>query len=169
MKNALVKYGKSIINDEYYTPIYAITPLLRFLPKDLKIWECTDFGDSNITKVLRENGYNVVSSKKEEINFLTDKPNFDFDCIVTNPPYSLKNEFLQKCYEYGKPFALLLPITALEGKVRGGLFRQNGIEVMVFDKRINYLDNGKSAWFNSSWFCHGLLDERLKFEELERN
>ena len=39
--------------------------------------------------------------------------------IITNPPYSLKDEFIKKCYEWKKPFCLLLPITALEGKVRG--------------------------------------------------
>lgn len=51
MKLALVK---SQINDEIYTPECAIIPLLKYLPKDIRIWECTDYGGSNITKVLRE-------------------------------------------------------------------------------------------------------------------
>ena len=59
--------------------------------------------------------------------------------IITNPPYSLKDDFLKKCYEYKKPFCLLLPITSLEGTERGNMFRENGIEVIVFDKRIEFL------------------------------
>lgn len=156
--------------DEFYTPSYAITPLLEYIPKDkeLTIWEPTDFGGSNITKVLEANGFSVVHTSKEEIDFLKDEPNFEFDMIVTNPPYSLKDEFLEKCYELGKPFCLLLPITSLEGIKRGKMFRENGIEVLVFDKRCNFM-NTKGNWFNTSWFCWHVLPEKLVFKELNRD
>lgn len=123
MKQALIDYIKKGAFDELYTPSYAIRPLLKYLPKKrITIWECTDFGKSNITKELKSNGYEVVTTHTNtNFDFLNDKPDFDFDMIVTNPPYSLKDEFLRKCYEYGKPFCLLLPITALEGIDRGGV------------------------------------------------
>lgn len=120
MKKTLIDYMKNGGSDELYTPSYAVYPLLKYLPKGLKVWECTDFGDSNITKVLKDSGYEVISTRKENLDFLKDEPSFDFDCIITNPPYSLKDDFLERCYKYSKPFALLLPITALEGKKRGG-------------------------------------------------
>ena len=120
MKNALINYMKHDVNDELYTPSYALKPLIKYLPKNITIWECTDYGSSNITKILKENGYKVISTHKTDFNFLTDEPPFEFDMIITNPPFSLKNEFLKKCYDYGKPFALLLPITALESTYRGG-------------------------------------------------
>lgn len=170
MKKALINYIQNNKNDELYTPEYAILPLLKYLPKDKIYWECTDYGSSNITKVLKENGYNVISTSKNELNFLLDIPEFNFDVIITNPPYSLKDDFLLKCYEYKKPFCLLLPITALEGINRGKMFRYNGIEVLVFDKRVNYIyDNSKkSNWFNTSWFCHNILPDKLIFEMLEK-
>lgn len=120
MKHALIHHQ---INDEIYTPEIALIPLLKYLPKNIKIWECTDFGESNITKVLKEHGYDVISTHKSNFDFLSDKPTFDFDVIITNPPYSLKDEFIKKCYEYNKPFALLLPITALEGIRRGACIK----------------------------------------------
>lgn len=116
IKQALVQHTN---NDEFYTPDIALKPLLKYLPKDVVIWECTDYGKSNITKILKEHGYKVISTHKKDFDFLTDKPSFEFDIIVTNPPYSLKDKFLNKCYEYNKPFALLLPLTALEGIYRG--------------------------------------------------
>ena len=113
---------------------------------------------------LKENGFKVIHTSKREIDFLKDKANFEFDVIITNPPYSLKNEFLKKCYEYQKPFMLLLPLTALEGKERNKLYRKYGIEVIVLDKRINFMKEKKNVWFNTSWFCHGICKEKLNFE-----
>ena len=83
---------------------------------------------------------------------------------------SLKDEFLKKCYEYKKPFALLLPLTSLEGINRGKMYRENGIELLVFDRRCNFIyDNAKkSNWFNTSWFCHNVLPDKLIFEELNK-
>lgn len=117
MKNALIGIHS---NDELYTPSYAVEPLVKYLPKGKTIWECTDFGESQITKVLKDNGYNVVSTHKKDFDFLKDSPDFEWDMIVTNPPYTLKDEFLERAYSYNKPFAMLLPITALEGVKRGG-------------------------------------------------
>ena len=168
MKKAMINYMKNGKNDELYTPDYAIEPLLKYLPKDKIIWECTDFGESNITKLLKQHDYKVISTHKDNFDFLTDVPNFDFDMIITNPPYSLKNEFLKKCYEYDKPFCLLLPLTSLEGIERGKMFREKGIDVLVLDKRCDFMDNKKSNWFNTSWFCYKVLPKQLIFEELHK-
>lgn len=171
MKKAMIGYMQNIKNDELYTPKYAIKPLLKYLPKNIKIWECTDYGNSNITKVLKENGYEVITTHKNNLDFLNDKSDFDFDMIITNPPYSLKDKFIKKCYEYNKPFALLLPITSLEGIERGKMFRENGLELLVFDRRCNFIyDNAKkSNWFNTSWFCYNILPKQLIFEELKKD
>ena len=167
MNQNLLRYTKTGGFDELYTPIYAIEPLLNYIPKHVKIWECTDFGSSNITKVLRENGWEVISTHKDNFNFLTDTPDFDYDMIITNPPYTLKDEFIERCYSYGKPFALLLPITSLEGVKRGAMFRENGLELIVLDKRVNYMNEKKSNWFNTSWFCWKMLNKELNFEQLK--
>jgi len=168
MKQAMIDYVQKPKNDDLYTPVEAITPLLRHLPKEkLIIWECCDFGGSKITQLLKEKGYDVVSTDIiHGFNFLTDTPNFEFDMIITNPPYSLKDDFLHKCYEYNKPFALLLPLTALEGQRRGNMFREKGISTIVLDKRINFTSK-KNVWFNTSWFCYGFIDNnKLIFEKV---
>ena len=164
MKQAMINYKRQAKNDELYTPIEAVLPILKYLDRNKIYWECTDFGESNITKVLQENGFKVIHTSKNEVDFLKGKPNFDFDVIITNPPYSSKNEFLTRCYEYNKSFAMLLPLTALEGKERGKLYREKGIEVIVLDKRINFMKEKKNVWFNTSWFCHGICDKLLNFE-----
>lgn len=170
MKQCLINYIKNEKNDELYTPEYAIISLLKYIPKDKIIWECTDYGGSNITKVLKENGYNVISTHISNFDFLKDYPNFNFDIIITNPPYSLKYVFLKKCYEYNKPFALLLPLTALEGINRGNFYSKYGIELLVYDRRINFIYNNskKCNWFNTSWFCWKILPDKLIFYKLDK-
>ena len=170
MKKAMIDYIKREKFDDLYTPDYAIKPLLKYVPKDITVWECCDFtdgGGSQITKLLKQHGCNVISTGKKE-NFFKFKPDIDFDMIITNPPYSLKDEFLERCYEIGKPFCLLLPITALEGKRRGNMFRKYGISVLVFDGRVVYMNDKKSNWFNTSWFCYKVLPKQLIFEELKK-
>ena len=154
-------------NDEFYTPAYAIEPLLKYLDKSLIYWECTDFGESQITKVLKDNGFNIISTNIKDFDFFFHVPDFYYDVIITNPPYSLKDEFIERCYFLKKPFALLLPITTLEGIKRGSMFRRWGIELLVFDKRINFMAEKKSNWFNTSWFCHQILPEKLMFEKIK--
>ena len=75
---------------------------------------------------------------------------------------------MKKCYEYDKPFCLLLPLTSLEGIERGKMFREKGIDVLVLDKRCDFMDNKKSNWFNTSWFCYNVLPKQLIFEELHK-
>ena len=166
MIQAMINYMKKEKEDEFYTPKEAIEPILKYLDKDKLYWECTDFGNSNIRKVLVENGYKIIATRKEEFDFLKDDPLFNFDVIITNPPYSIKDEFIKRCYELGKPFLLLLPITALSGKERNKLYKKNGLELIILNKRINFMKDKNNVSFNTSWFCHGICKKQLNFEEV---
>jgi len=47
------------------------------------------------------------------------------------------------------------------------LFRKYGIEVLVFDGRVEFISDKKGNWFNTSWFCYNVLPKQLIFEELK--
>jgi len=153
-------------SDDFQTPPEAVLPLLPYLPQDGTIWECA-CGKGYLVEALRQAGRKVIATDKQDgRDFLTWQPS-DWHCIVTNPPYSLKNEFLARAYDLGKPFALLLPYTALESAPRQRMFRHNGIQVMLLDKRIHFetpKQKASHAWFPVGWFCWGLgLPEQLMF------
>jgi hypothetical protein len=165
-----LKNGSS---DDFQTPKIALTPLIPFLKKDWEIWECAE-GKGNLTQGLKEQGFSVYGSDLKDnsaCDFLTWQPFQKFDCIVTNPPFSLKQEFLQRCYELKKPFALLLPLTTFETAKRQELFKKYGLQVIFFDKRINFetpSGKGGGSWFATAWFTHGLhLPKELNFVKLE--
>ncbi len=151
--------------DDFQTPSSALAPLLPHLKKEWKIWEPA-MGEGRLVAGLRKHGYQV-----EGTDILTgdDFLVTEHECnpIVTNPPFSLKLEFLERCYALGKPFALLLPLTALEGVQRQNLYRQHGVEIVLLPKRINFVTPHKrksSSWFSTAWFTHGLnIGQQLTF------
>lgn len=144
--------------DDFQTPPYALKPLLPYLKKGWVIWECAE-GRGNLTKALRAEGYAVVGSDiLDGHDFLRWHPD-KFDCIVTNPPFSLKDRFLSHAYSLGRPFAFLLPLTTLETKHRQTLFRVHGLEMVLLPWRVDYeVPSGSESknWFASAWFTNGL-------------
>jgi len=171
MKKAMIAYMKKPKNDEIYTPEYAIKPLLKYINKDWVVWEPTDFGNSKITEVLRKHGNEVLTSHiNNNKNFFDYEPEEHYDIIITNPPYSLKTEFLQRVYELNKKFCFLLPITSLEGKARGKIYQKyNGeLEVLIFDGRVEFYQGKNTIYFNTSWFCRKVLPQQLIFTQLNK-
>jgi hypothetical protein len=111
-------------NNELYTPLYAVDPILKYVPKDKIIWCPFDEEWSAFYKRLKEEGYNVVrSSLKDGQDFFTYEPD-KWDIIVSNPPFSNKDKVLERLYSFEKPFAILLPLNSLQGKTRFKFFKQ---------------------------------------------
>lgn len=167
-KTAMIDYVKRERVDEYKTPPSAIKPLLKYIPQEVKtIWEPTDceHGSGIREFFSSQSGYRLISTCED---FLSFSPDFDFDGIVTNPPYSLKDEFLERAYSFNKFFAFLLPITTLEGVFRGSLFQRYGINLIVFDRRVQFMSNKRGVWFSVGWFFYvpGGENNRLYFESL---
>ena len=163
-------------NNDYQTPIIALNPLFPYIDKEWVIWEPA-CGSGNLVRGLSNEGYRVIGSDINIIGPSDNLRNLDFlkdyipcDFIITNPPYSIKQQFLQRCYELGKPFALLLPLTTFETKRRQDLFKKYGVEIIFFDKRINFetpSGQGSGSWFSTAWFTHGLnIGKELTFETL---
>jgi len=167
MKETLKDFKARPLFDNIYTPARAIDPLLKYIPVGMTIWECADLGTSVISQAFRDRGDSVISTDVETgFDFLKQKPDFHFDTIVTNPPYSKKDKFIRRCYEYNRPFALLLPLTALEGRARGKMFGENGISLIVLNQRIDFTGKG-APWFAVGWFCYRMHIPPLVFESLD--
>lgn len=163
-------------NDEFYTPINAIAPILKYIKPNSTIWCPFDTDRSNYVKLFKANGYNVINTHLEMgIDFFNcEVPQCDY--IISNPPYSLKTEVFERLFSIGKPFAMLVGVVGLfESKKRFSMFRDNDFEVMYFDKRISYFqsyDDQKPSLnppFSSVYLCSGILPKQIVFEELNKS
>jgi len=158
--NMLKITGNNLHSDECYTPIEAVLPLLPYLDKTLTYYDCTSNISSNIVDFLISNGFYCIASTGKD--FLVDDIPSGVDVVLTNPPYSKKDKFIQRCYDINKPFALLLPVSSIQGQKRGELFDIYGIELLVLNKRIDFTGKG-SPHFGVAWFCNNLLPKKLIF------
>lgn len=170
MSEKKLKMQRQGSSNDFQTPAYALKPLYPYLKRDWIIWECAA-GNGNLVRGLSNRGYRVVGSDiLTGRNFLEWEPE-SYDCIVTNPPFSLKQKFLERAYWLSKPFAFLLPLTTFETRKRQFLFKHFGVEVILFDRRIDFeTPSGvsSSAWFATAWFTYGLnIGRQLTFETLE--
>lgn len=70
-----------------------------------------DTAESEFTKII------TAEYDKHAIwgirDFLT--KHYEFDYLITNPPYSIKDKIIERCIDLGKPSVLLLPIDTLGG------------------------------------------------------
>jgi len=156
--------------DDFQTPKEAILPLLPYLKKEWVIWEPA-CGKGNLVEALSQENFSVIGTDiLEGHDFLKWQPE-KFDCVITNPPFSVKEKFLERCYALEKPFALLLPLTTLEGKERQALFKKHGVEIILFNKRINFetpSGKGSGSWFATAWFTNGLnIGKQLTFVDFD--
>ena len=157
--------------DEYYTKNYAIIPLIEYLVKGRIIWCPFDKEDSNYVRIFQKEGFKVIFGHIENGKDFFEYEPEDYDYIISNPPYSLREKVLERLFSLKKPFAMLINISGLfDSKKRFNLFRNNDFEIMVFNKRIDYIkpsqDNKSSPPFSSVYICSRLLPSKFVFKEL---
>ena len=158
-------------SDETFTPRLAVLPLIKYLDKDKIIWCPFDTEDSEFVKVFKENGFKVIYSHIDNgQNFFSYEPEEKYDIIISNPPFSIKDDILKRLYELNKPFMMLLPLPTLQGQKRFKYLKDT--QALVFDKRINYYRDKdkqevqKGISFASIYVCKDILPKDLIFEEL---
>lgn len=140
---------------------WPVKAVLEFIPHDWTIWEPA-CGAGRMVETMEEEGHTVIASDiLGGFDFLAPMSTcqFGYDCIATNPPYSQKDQWLEVCYETGKPFALLLPVTALGEQGRFRLYKEHGIQIILLPERVTFVTpNGTvgGSWFCCAWFCYGL-------------
>lgn len=165
-------------SDEVYTADFAVKPLLQYLMlfqqlkgREITVWCPFDLEDSEYVRIFRENGFQVIHSHIDENkNFFFYEPD-NYDIIISNPPFSIKDDIIKHLDELGKPYAILLPIPALQGQKRFPYMKD--CQALIFDKRINYYTDKekkqvqKGVSFGSFYLCKNFLPKDLIFQKLE--
>ena len=157
-------------NDECYTPDYGVKPILKYIPKDATVWCPFDTPQSEFVKQIEQQNEVTYSHINTGRNFFEYEP-YEWDVIVSNPPFTDKRKFFERALSFNKPFALIMTNTWLNDSAPMRLFKDKDLQLLMFDKRMKFLspdgrDNNKIT-FSSSYYCYKMLPKQIIMETLD--
>lgn len=145
MSTSYLKVKNSSDADEWYTTNTMVDRILPYIPDSSTVWCPFDKGDSNFVQRLTEAGINVIYSHIDDgQDFFQFEPEEPYDYIVSNPPFSRKDEVFERLFSLGKPFAMVMSMNNIfDSKQRYAMFSQNEFEILVPRGRTKFIRGGQ--------------------------
>ena len=129
----------NVYSDEWYTDQATVDKCITLLqPRPQSVVMCPFDSDKSLfVKTLKDRGHVVIYNIT---NFL-EVDSYQFDYLMTNPPFSIKDKVIEQVYKYGKPSLLMLPLDSLGGVKRHSMYKEFGApRVVIPSRRIAYYD-----------------------------
>lgn len=96
-----IMYGAGS-NDECYTPAYGVRPILKYIPKDVKVWCPFDKEDSEFVQQISEQNEVVYSHLDTGQDFYEYEPD-SWDVMISNPPFTNKRGIFERALSLKNP------------------------------------------------------------------
>lgn len=126
--------------DEWYTDQHTVNKCLEILnaPQGSTILCPFDSDESKFVQTLKAQGFQVIYGITD---FIDSEQDYECDYIVTNPPFSIKDQVIERVFKYGKRTVLVLPLDTMGGKARRKLFKEYEFpQIYVPEARVSYYD-----------------------------
>lgn len=157
--NRLAGYSENRASLDFYpTPEWASFSLFSVEKFEGSVLEPAA-GDGAMVKVIERFNPCIAKDIQTGDDFMNEGG--EYDNVITNPPFSLAQEFVEKGKKVAKKkIALFLKLQFLEGKRRLEMFRDMEFplaRVHVFSKRVTFHPNGiedrkRSGTMAFAWF-----------------
>ena len=114
INNKINNVTDQFYSDEWYTERYVVEEMYSLLnPKEGSTILCPfDSENSEFVKYAKENNYNVIYGIRD---FCDDNKIYDCDYIITNPPFSIKDDVIERALKYNIRTCFVLPLDSLGG------------------------------------------------------
>lgn len=167
--NALLESGETLGNDTILEPSAGEGHIVKIL-KDF--YPCNEITANDIAYRDSRLGIEVNGG----VDFLTYNPHYKFDTIITNPPFALAQEFIEKALELSNHYVIMFAkIQLLEGDKRRKMFDNSPLKyVYVFSKRVSPLRNGEPTdekgkpWASTMCFAWFVWEKNYEGEPIIR-
>lgn len=139
--------------DCYETPEWVTLALLPHLSPGIEnVWEPA-CGSGKMVRALNTKFHTVYGTDISlGLDFLKETT-CDYDAIITNPPYALAREFIEKAMSLCDNVAMLLRTDFDHAKTRAHLFGDGFAKKVVLRRRIKWFEDSKGQpSFNHAWF-----------------
>ena len=164
MKDFHVDIKKEGGTDEYITPENAVRYVLPYV-EGKTTWCPFDLSSSNYVKLLPKVIYTHIETGQD---FFFYEPEEPYDCIVSNPPFSKRNEVFERLFELDKPFMMLVNSSGIfDNRKRFEMFSKHGIQLLIPSGRVKYIRRSdglsNSPMFQSYYVCRNILPHDIIF------
>ena len=144
--------------DRYGTSKYIYGMLTDFVDKNKVIYN-PFFLDGKAKTYLNELGYDHVIHNDED--FFENYNKYEYDIIITNPPYTIKKKIFKKLYEINKPFIVIVPIATITKLFIKEIFKSDveRLQMIIPNRRMQFEKNGnqlKRCYFDCVFLCFKL-------------
>ncbi len=133
-------------NDDFNTPKEAWDMIGKQLNiKEQIVW-APFYNDGNLTCGFK----NRIHQQRD---FFAGEPD-KYDCVIDNPPYSIKKDVIERLMLNGKPFALLIPLETVIRKY----FMETVTEdftLIIPARPYKFKGKEKTISVTTAWFCWG--------------
>jgi predicted RNA methylase len=165
MSRALSKDKRSP-GDWYSTPAWAVRAILRLLPAPASVVEPAAGNGAILSEIKRmwpntaARGIEIDPGRAEQCRAIGhDVGTDDFllapirpaDMVITNPPFSLALEFVQRGLETAPHVVMLLRLSFLASIKRAAFIREHSPDVFILSKRPSFsggaTDSADYGWF----------------------
>lgn len=137
---------KNFYSDEWYTSrdtvnfMYNLLNIKSVGRENITIMCPYDTENSYFVKVAKELGYKVIYNIRDFLD-----RDYEYDYLITNPPFSIKDLVIEKCIKDGKRCCLILPIGTLSGVKRHKIFKDNNYHINAF------IPTRRVVYYNKDW------------------
>lgn len=169
MNSKSILYSKGS-NDECYTPMEGVYPILKYILKDWVVWCPFDTKESNFVKLISKQNKVICSHISEGKDFYNYEPTEHWDCIISNPPFTNKRKIFERALSFNKPFALIMSNTWLNDSAPKQIFKEKDLQLLMFEERMKFVNNGKvdnKITFSSSYYCWNFLPKQIIMDSLK--
>lgn len=165
---------QSIGGDEYYSPQNVVDMILPYVIQSgyKKIWCPFDLESSRFVQTFQKMGLQVsfghIFTGQDFFNYTEPQG----EIVISNPPFSKRDEIFRRLYEMECPFALVMNFNGLfDSKKRARMFSEHGVELLVPYGRMRFEHEGDGQYnhpnFQSIYVCHQFLDSPIVFSGTE--
>mgnify|MGYP003637067516 CR=1 FL=1 len=122
-----------IYNKIYYTFEKDWIRINNYIPKNKVIWEAFSNGEYEGVDYLKSICKEVITHSGDFFD------NNEGECVITNPPFSIKQQVLRRLKEIDKPFICILPTLSLQTKYMKEIFNGEIQVIMPTKKNLIYI------------------------------
>ncbi len=161
------------LKDEYYTPRLLIEFLIPYLYEKniIKILCPFDDESSNYVKIFKKYGFDVIYGHiKQGKDFFNEWwLDYEFDILISNPPFSKKKEIIEILIEHNIDFILLMNLMSINYQDFSEVLRKANfkkpINFIIPNKKVSF--DGNTSSFSSGYICNCI--ENNLFVDLPHN